>query len=126
MEDVVTLAASGFSSLGFTSFDYITVRMVSARGFTISGDMASGGGVSLQSRSTKWLPYSTSVSNGSGVRPERLFDSVPEPSKTPIRSVLLGHTRTHTRQPAGFVSLARPVGSNLQFCVSGFPIYGRI
>jgi hypothetical protein len=126
MEDVVTLAASCFSSLGITSFNYITVQMVSARSFTISGDMASGGGVSLQSRSTKWLPYSTSVSNRSGFRLERLFDSVPEPSKTPIHSLLLGHTWTRTHQPVGFVSLARPVSSNLQFCVSGFPMYGRI
>jgi len=52
-----------------------------------------------------------SVSNGSGFGPEKWFGSVPEPSKNPTRSVMVGQTRTRTRQPAGFAGPSVPISS---------------
>ena len=40
-----------------TSLDLGPVQMASARVFTTSGDMSSGGGVSPCAGSAKWLPY---------------------------------------------------------------------
>jgi len=67
-----------------------------------------------------------SVSNGSGFGPEKRFGSVPEPSKNPTRSDLAGQTRHLPVNPRDLPGLARPVGSNLRFCVLGFSICGHI
>jgi hypothetical protein len=73
-----------------------------------------------------------SVSNGSGLGPEKWFGLVPDPSNTLTGSFLVGQTGNSTRKLGtvpvnwrGLPGVARPVSSNLRFSFWGFSVYGR-
>jgi LAS superfamily LD-carboxypeptidase LdcB len=68
----------------------------------------------------------SSVSNGTGVPPQKRVSSYPDPSKNPTSSHFAGQTRTHTHQPAAFAGFRQPRWLQSPALRFGFHIDSRI
>jgi len=76
---------------------------------------------------TFWCSLGTSsVGNGSGFGTQNGVGSVPDPSENPTQRLLVGQTRTRTRQPVGFARFGKTCRFESPFQHLGFHIYDRI